>query len=213
MRKFIRWLVPKEKMFFELLAEQSQNSAEGVKELKNFIDEYPNFQRDERKSRATVIKSIELKGDEIARKIREGLDRNFKTPIDKEDILRMMVLLEDVTNMSNAVASDFLIFGVERIDRYTSRLAEISLDAANEVNKSISELRKLKTAKERYEKVCSLEKEADEVYFEAMSELFHFYKNSIDLIKYKEIYGLLEGITDKCKAVSGAVESVVAKHS
>ena len=70
----------------------------------------------------------------------------------------------------------------------------------------------MKHIKEHYLKVRNLEEEADGVYNDALSELFHFYKNPVDIIKYKEIYGILEEIIDKCKEVANLVEDVIEKH-
>lgn len=213
MANIMHWLVPKEEKFFEMLTEQSENALEGAKELKNFVNNYSKFGRSERKSRAQVIKNIEHKGDEITHKIIEKLNKTFITPIDKEDIHQMAVLLDDVIDLIYTVALRFVLLGVERIDEHTTKLVDIILSAVSEVNKSILDLRKLKDMREHYVKIHSLENEADDVYHEALSELFHFYKNSIDIIKYKEIYELLENITDKCEDVANVVESIVVKHA
>jgi predicted phosphate transport protein (TIGR00153 family) len=213
MVSIMHWLVPKEEKFFELLSEQAENALEGARELKNFVDKYEKFERSERKAKAQAIKNIEHKGDEITHKIIERLNRTFITPIDKEDIHQMAVLLDDVIDLINAVALRFVLLSVERIDNYTSKLADIILSAVTELSKSILDLRKLKDMREHYVKIHSLENEADDVYHEALSELFHYHKNSIDIIKYKEIYELLEEITDKCEDVTHVIESIVVKHA
>ena len=213
MANIMHWLVPKEEKFFEMLTEQAENALEGARELKNFVNNYSKFERSERKSRANVIKAIEHKGDEITHKIIEGLNKTFITPIDKEDIHEMAVLLDDIIDLINAVALRFVLLGIERIDDFIVKLVGIILNSVTEVNKSVMDLRKLKDMREHYIKIHSLENEADEVYHEALSELFHFYKNSIDIIKYKEIYELLERITDKCEEVTHVIESIVVKHA
>jgi len=213
MANIMHWLVPKEEKFFDMLAEQAENALEGAKELKIFVANYDKFERSERKSKVQAIKSIEHKGDEITHKIIDNLNKTFITPIDKEDIHQMAVLLDDVIDLINAVAFRFVLLGVERIDKHIIKLVDIILDAATELNKSIIDLRKLKDMREHYIKVHSLENEADEVYHEALSELFHFYKNSIDIIKYKEIYELLEEVTDKCEEVTHVIENIVVKHA
>ncbi|MDP3766104.1 MAG: DUF47 family protein [Nanoarchaeota archaeon] len=213
MANIMHWLVPKEEKFFDMLTEQSENALEGAKELKDFVHNYTKFERSERKARAQVIKKIEHKGDEITHKIIENLNKTFITPIDKEDIHQMAVLLDDVMDLINAVALRFVLLGIERIDIFIVKLVDIILNSVTEVNKSIMDLRKLKDMREHYIKIHSLENEADEVYHEALSELFHFYKNSIDIIKYKEMYELLEKITDKCEEVTHVIESIVVKHA
>ena len=213
MANIMHWLVPKEEKFFEMLTEQASNALEGAKELKNFVANYDKFERSDRKSKAQIIKNIEHKGDEITHKIIDKLNKTFITPIDKEDIHQMAVLFDDVIDLINAVAIRFVLLGIERIDSYIIKLVDIILEVVIELNKSILDLRKLKNMREHYVKIHSLENEADEVYHEALSELFHFYKNSIDIIKYKEIYELLEKVTDKCEEVTHVIENIVVKHA
>ena len=211
MKKIIRWLFSKEEKFFEMLKEQAENTLEGAKELKSLINNYDKLERNERKSKAQIIKNIEHKGDEITHKIIDKLNKTFITPIDKEDIHQMAVLLDDVIDLINAVAIRFIILGIERIDEYITKLVDIIYNAVSELSKSVSDLKNLKDMKEHYAKIHNFENEADDVYHEALSELFHFYKNSIDIIKYKEIYELLESITDKCEDVVHVVENIVVK--
>ena len=213
MTNIMHWLIPKEEKFFEMLTEQSENVLEGAKELKNFVNSYEKLERSERKAKAQAIKNIEHKGDEITHKIIERLNKTFITPIDKDDIHQMAVLLDDVIDLINGVGLRFVLLGIERIDDYIIKLTELILNAVNELNKSIVDLRKLKEMKEHYIRMHSIENEADEVYHEALSDLFHYHKNSIDIIKYKEIYELLEKITDKCEEVTHVIESIVVKHA
>ena len=213
MVSIVRWLVPKEEKFFEMLAEQSENAFEGAKELKKFVSNYHKLDRIERKSITHAIKTIENKGDDITHRIIEKLNKTFITPIDKEDIHQMAVLLDDVIDLIDAVALRFSLLGIERIDTYINKFADIIVSAVSEVNKSIVDLRKLKDMQDHYVKINTLENEADDVYHEALAELFHFYKNSIDIIKYKEIYEILESVVDKCEQLTHVIESVVVKHA
>lgn len=213
MASIMHWLVPKEEKFFEMLSEQAENALEGAKELKDFVSGYDKLEKSGRKARAQAIKGIEHKGDEITHKIIDRLNKTFITPIDKEDIHQMAVLLDDVIDLINAVALRFVLLGVERTDSHINKLVDIILACATELNKGILDLRKLKSMNDHYVKIHSLENEADDVYHEALSELFHYYKNSIDIIKYKEIYELLEKITDKCEEVTHVIENIVVKHA
>ena len=213
MKKILHWLVPKEKKFFELLAGQSANALEGANELKIFVQDYDKLERGERKARSYAIKAIESKGDDIAKKIFDRLDKNFRTAIDKEDIQRMAVLLDDITDLINDAASRFVILSIERIDPHTLKLAEIVFNSVGEVDKSVLDLKKLRGMGEHCAEIRNLERDADKVYSESLSELFHFYKNSIDIMKYREIYGILESITNKCKDVANVLDSIAAKHA
>lgn len=112
-----------------------------------------------------------------------------------------------------SVASHLLILGIERIDNYTIKFAGATSNAATELNNSISNLRKSRNIEEICAKIYRLENEADKVNYDALSDLFHFYKNPIDVIKYKEIYGLFESIIDKCADTANVIESMIGGHS
>ncbi|NJM52675.1 MAG: DUF47 family protein, partial [Blastocatellia bacterium] len=58
-----------------------------------------------------------------------------------------------------------------------------------------------------------LENEADDVYFRAIGELFHNSTDPIELIKWKELYEILENGTDRCESVANIIESIMLKHT
>ena len=61
--------------------------------------------------------------------------------------------------------------------------------------------------------VNALENEADRVYREAVSRLFDEEKDPIQLIKWKELYEILEKVTDRCEDAANILESVVVKNA
>ncbi len=58
-----------------------------------------------------------------------------------------------------------------------------------------------------------LENEADDVYFRAIGELFQGQTDALHIIKWKEIYEILENATDRCESVANIIESIILKHS
>ncbi len=212
MPKLLRWLAPKEKKFFEMFAEQSENALEGANELRKFVKNFAKLERRERKSKADLLKEIGAKGGEITNKIMENLRETFVKPIDKEDFHRITVLLDDTIDLLNIVAQRLVLLGIERIDDHILKLADIANSAVKEMYNSISELKKLRSSKEHYTKIHTLENEADDAFGEALSELFRYYKNPIDIIRYREIYELMERITDKCEDIAHVIESVAARY-
>jgi len=213
MKKMMRWLVPQEKGFAEMLAEQSGNALEAANELRKFLEDYSEIERGERKARAYAIKKIENKGDELAKNVFDSINRNSRAFIDKEHIQQIAVILDDVTDLINVVASRLVVLSIERIDDNMIKLADVVITIAAEVNAAVSALKKLKNMELHCSKIRELEKKADNIYQDALSDLFHFYKNSIDIIKNKEIYDFLEQAADKCKDLANLMESIAAKHA
>ena len=212
MKKIMRLLIPKQNMFFELLEEQAKNMVTGAAELKEFIDSYSELGISERRSRAQSIKSIEKKGDEIAREILERLEKNAAAPFESDEIRQITMLLDDIIDLINTTSSRFFVLSIARADSYIIKLADAAISIVNEVGNAIPNLKKLKLIKEHCEKIYMLENKADEIYNEALSELFHFYKNSIDIMKHRDIYELLEQIADKCKDIADVFESLANRY-
>ena len=211
--KIMHWFRPKEREFFSLLAEQSSHALEAIKELKGFIDSYYDLERIHRKAKAQSIKDIEEKADSIKNMIIERLDKSSNTPIDKEDIRTLSIVLEDIVNLINSIASKLVVLSIERIDPYITKFSDLNAEIIIEVNRIILSLNGLKSIEANYSKIAELEKNVDKVYSEALSELYHFYKNSIDIMKYRELYELFEQIADKGKDLANAAKSIIAKHS
>lgn len=212
MKNVLHWIVPKEKRFFELLSRQSEKALEGAHALKNLIDSYQDIAKEERKLKAASIKEIELSGDQIQSQIIENLDKNFRAPIDREDIRKLTDLLDDILDLVNSVSSRFMTLSIERIDEHTQKFSGLTAEIIGEVDKGILDLKRLKDAEAHCRNILKLETDADRLHEKALSDLLHYYKNPVDVIKYKEIYDLFEGISNKCKNVSVAINSAITKH-
>jgi uncharacterized protein Yka (UPF0111/DUF47 family) len=56
-----------------------------------------------------------------------------------------------------------------------------------------------------------LENEADSIARHVTADLFSGRHDVLDVMRWKEIYGRLEGAADKCEDVANAIESIVVK--
>jgi hypothetical protein len=213
MERVIKWLVPKEEKFFDMLKEQSANVLVGAKEFQKLVSEYPMLSTDRKKEARDNIKKIESMGDDIVHKLLKELDRTFITPLDKEDIHGITVLLDDIIDLIDAISERFIVFNISRVDSFIKSLAEILVSATMEVDNAISSLKKLRDMNRFYIKIHSLENESDRIYYNALSSLFRNSKDPTEIIKYKDIYQLLEDTIDKCEDVANIIESVVVKHA
>ena len=213
MEKILHWFVPKNRELFGLLSQQSSHALEAVKELKNLIAIYHDIERSERKANVRSIKYIEKKADVIKHRVIEMLDNGLQSATDKEGIRRISENLEEIVDLLNSVASKLVLLSIERIDTHIAKLIDLNVELVLEINKIILDLNKLKGIEDNYSRISGLENKIDDIYHEALSELYHFYKNSIDIIKYREIYELLENVADKCKDVANNAKSFISKNS
>jgi len=212
MANIVNWLLPKEQKFFHMLKDQSSNAVDGAKKLKDLIYNYDRLDNSDKIAYVKKIKDIEHKGDELSHRIIGILDKTFITPIDKEDIHNLAMLLDDVVDLINVTSQRFVIFRIDKVDRYIKKMAEIVLEIVNRTDEGILEVSKLRNMKKYYIDVHTLENKGDDVFHAALVQLFDK-KEVLDIIKYKEIYELLEKVIDKCEVIANVIESIVVKHA
>ena len=203
-------LIPKEEKFFKLFKNMTENIIDGAKLLKDMLDNFDNPNESQRK-----IKEVEHKGDSITHDIIQMLNKTFVTPLDREDIYALASKLDDILDLIDASAQRVIMYNVDSIPPEAKSLGFIILQSCYAVDKAVAMLGK-KTNEQIFAacvEINALENEADRVSREAISRLFDEEKDPIQLIKWKEIYEILERATDKCEDAANILESVVVKNA
>ena len=195
-----------------MLKEQASNVIDGAYEFKNLINNYDDISNSKRITLVKKIKDIESKGDDLTHKIISDLDKTFITPIDKEDIHRLVNLLDDVIDLIYTASMRLIIFKIDKIDSYIMDLTVIVEEIVKKIKLGIGEISKLKNMNEFYVDIHTLENKGDDIYHNALAKMFDK-KDVIEIIKYREIYGFLEDIIDKCEDIANVMESIVVKHA
>ena len=212
MTNIIHWLLPKEEKFFDMLREQASNVVKGANEFKKLIDDYNKINDSERKNFVKRIHDIEHKGDNLTHNIIGILDKTFVTPIDKEDIHRLAMLLDDVIDAIYHTSERLIIFKISKIDNHIKNLTHVVLGIVKKIDSGIAEISKLKDMNQFYIDVHTLENKGDDLYRTALTRVFDK-RNPIEIIKYKDIYDFLENTIDMCEDIANVIESIVVKHA
>lgn len=209
---FFQFLVPKDKKFFPLFEEASSNLIEIAENLHEAV----NLPLKEREILFQKIDVLEQKGEDIARQTNLELSRNFITPFDREDIHSLSTAIDNVAGNLHGAASRMRLYQVDKITKSIRKLTEINLEACQNIDVAIRELRDLKKMKnitDACARINKLENKSDNVYDKAVLDLFENETDAKNIIKYKEVLSVLETATDKCKSVAGVLESISVKHS
>jgi uncharacterized protein len=212
MSHFIHWFLPKEKKFFLMLREQASNVVSGANEFKNLIDNYNSLSDAKKRELVKNIKEIESKGDNIVHSIIESLDNTFVTPIDKEDIHKLAMLLDDIIDSLYATSIRLTIFKIKKVNFYIKKLSEVVVETIRKIELGVIGASKLKKMNKFYIDIHTLENKGDEIFRTALEELFTK-KNPVEILKYRELYEFLENTTDKCEDVANIIESIVVKNA
>jgi len=202
-------LLPKEDQYFALFSQMAEKIHEAatilVGMLKASDDEFDSFSK--------KIKNVEHECDELSHSVTTKLNKSFITPFDREDIYSLAMALDDVCDYIDASARSIVMYDIHGNDPHAQQLSIILEKLAGEIIGAVSFLSVAKGMDQHLLNIQRLENDADDIYFRAMAELFKGSPDAVRLIKYKELYDMLENATDKCEYVGNIIESIVLKHN
>ena len=206
---FKEWIIPQDKVFFNLLEEQAELSVKVAELFQTMIREYSAF--------SVLIKRMKImehEGDELVHKIIQKLHRSFITPIDHEDISKLASLYDDVLDLIEATANRIFLFKIEKPDEVIKEFVDMIVRQVREVSALTKHIRKInqREIERKFKAIHSLENEADDLYNFAIVELFKE-KDPIKIMIMKDIYEFLEQITDKCEDICLVIQDVVIKNA
>lgn len=201
-------LIPREEAFFDLFKKAAHNMIEGSRLLKEMMENFHDPVQ-----QAKRIKDVEHVGDAITHDIVLRLNQTFITPIDREDIHDLASALDDILDVSEAIADRFVLYKVTKPTDMAIKLADILYNASVAVGCGVDRLGMAHPAvTECGVQVNSLENEADRVSRDAISALFEKENDPMVVIKLKEIYEGFEAGTDRCEDVANILERIALKH-
>ena len=214
MAGILSYFLPKDKVFYSLFEQASDNLEKIAKNLLQVVHE-PDFNK-----RGVLIKGmedIEHQNDDITHKIFIELGRNFITPFDREDIHSLASALDDIADCIYAAGKKINFYKIDPIsDQGIQKMAEAISGAVKAVKEAVAELRNLKNTQKIIEcviKINSIENNADDIFDMSIERLFESDVDAKELIKRREIYQVMEVATDKCEDAGNVIESIVVKYA
>lgn len=213
MAGLLSFLIPKENKFFVLFDDAVSNLKTGCEALIKMVNaETP----EKRKGFIKEIEEIEHKGDTITHNIFNELSKSFITPFDREDIGMLTSAMDDILDYIHGSAKRVELYKVVEITPEIIKLAELILKGVIELEKAVKGLKNIKNkvvVNEACVLINSIENHADDIFDNAIGNLFEYEKDPIRLVKYKEILSGLETATDKCEDAANVVKTILVKYS
>ncbi|MEO8842230.1 MAG: DUF47 family protein [Kofleriaceae bacterium] len=204
-------LLPRETSFFDFFEEHAALTIEGTKEFLSMVSTAANIP-----AKCRRISDIEHETDTITHRCVEALHKTFITPIDRDQIHRLITRMDDVMDYVEAAAERIELYEITTMTNDVRDLADVLHRSAQQVEGAIRGLRDLKDTHATL-KLCidisRLENEADAILRRSVARLFKEEKDPIVVIKWKEIYENLESASDRCEDVANIIEGVILEHS
>ena len=205
----IRWILPREDVFYTLIEQQGVLLEEAAKALAEF------GKGDSAERIRELVQDIEHKADAIVYDTEEQLARVFVTPIDREDIQLLCASIDDIVDLINLTARTFVLFGVPKPTPPMVALMEILVVMAVVIREALPALRRHDYASliAAGRVIKEHEKKGDQVFRDAVGALFH--DPEIDakvLLRDKEVLEDLESAIDRCETVAERLKNLAVKH-
>lgn len=203
--------MPTDGKFFDLFKQHAELCVKGARELVALMTHFDNLER-----RLHAIESIEKQADKVTYMTVGVLHKTFITPLDREDIHRLITKMDDILDMMEDAAQTVSLYDIQTVTPEAQRLAELCLACTEKVEEAVSLLHNMNNSRqimEICEEVDRLESDADHVMHAALSKLFRDEPDVRNLIKLKAMYEFLENVTDLCEDVANIIEGIVVENA
>ncbi len=213
LQSFLKIFMPKNRIFYELFEKVATNVEKMGTVLKAEVAE-PDF--DKRAALISQLEDLEHANDELTHNLFTELGRNFITPFDREDIHSLASSLDDIADYIYAAGKKINFYRVNPNDTGMQKFAELIEQGSAQVKIAVIELRDMKNMRnitEALVKINSIENQADDVFDFSIEKLFNTEPDAKEVIKKREIYQVMEIVTDKCEDASNVIESIIIKYA
>lgn len=204
-------LMPTEGKFFDLFNQHAELCVKGSREMVALMTNFVDLE-----IRVHAIEAIEKEADRVTYTTIDLLHKTFITPIDRDDIHKLITRMDDILDLLEDAAQTISLYDIREITPEAKRLAELCLGCAQKVKEAVALLHNMDNSREILaicEEIDRLESDADHVMRAAMSKLFRDEPDVRNLIKLKAIYEILETVTDRCEDVANIIEGIIVENA
>jgi uncharacterized protein len=191
--------------FYDLFRKQGELVSETLSELSKSLLKG--------KSRHARLRDLEHQCDEVTHQIHNLVHSTFVTPIEQEDILHLASSLDDVVDLAEETGDKIDLYEIGVISDAAKAMGEQLAKAGTEVAGALDRLEGFADLKPHRLEIHRLENEGDRITREAIGELFSKVTDATELVKWKDIYDLLEATMDACEQAANVMETISIKNA
>ncbi|MBK7250007.1 MAG: DUF47 domain-containing protein [Gammaproteobacteria bacterium] len=205
--------MPREGRFFTFFERHADLILEAATVLAQLLRDYGN--RAGREAGIARIGELEHAADRVTRETVGLLHQTFVTPLDRDDIHRLISHMDDVLDLIQDTAEALSLYDIELLTNESCELAELLRECCVRIQGAVRLLRRAGNGPETLRlcnEIDALESQADRVMRAGISKLFREEQDVRQLIKLETVYQLLEAATDQCEDVANIIEGVVLEN-
>jgi len=211
LQSVVRWLLPRADQFYDFLERQALVAHQGALAFARF----GGPEQGSAEEVCDAVQALEHDGDKIAHELEEELAKTFVTPLDREDLQRLSMELDDIVDLTNAAARVALLYGLVVPSGASATLARVLVAATEHLAKVMPALRSHRYGElvDGARQVRELEKSGDVIFRQETSRLFHDLSiDARELIRQKTLLENIEEAIDRCENVASTLINLAVKH-
>jgi uncharacterized protein len=201
-------LAPRDKTFFDLFSQSGQNALRAARLLQEMLGTWPD---DEGLAREILL--AEQDGDRITHEIVQRLNATFVTPLDREDIYALATRLDDIVDYIEEAADFMGLYKIEAPMEQAQGLAEVLVKSCEQLAELLAHLRGFKDLEQYWIEIHRLENDGDRISRDAVASLFAGGTDPMVVIRWKDIFAVLERAIDSTETAAHILEGIVIKNS
>ena len=201
-------LLPRDRTFFDLFIEAGKNAVNAAHLLDQMMERWP-----EAGDLSRQIVEAENEGDRITHEIVKRLNSTFVTPIDREDIYGLATQMDDIVDFTEEAADLLGLYKIEAPMAQAGALTKVLVAACEQLAMGLEHLPEFKDLDKYWIEIHRLENDGDRISRDAVASLF---SNGIDpmvVIRWKDMFAVLEEAIDATETAAQILEGIVIKNS
>lgn len=194
--------------FVTLLCDQADLALKSLQLLQEF-----ECQTLEPNEAAEAVKEVEREGDQIRRVLIDELIRTYSTPFDREDLFALSRSIDDIIDAADEAARELATYKISPTEPM-KEMADVLLDGARYIRAGVGELlAHPMVAAEQAVRAKRSENRMDDLYHDAVQELFDGTEEIGALLKTREIYRHFKNSADRIDQAADDISMIVIKRS
>jgi predicted phosphate transport protein (TIGR00153 family) len=201
-------LVSRDRVFFDLFNQAGQNTLRAVRMLAEMLERWPD-----ESGLAREILLAEQEGDRITHDIIQRVNTTSATPLDGEDIYALATKIDDIVDFTEETADFMGLYKIEAPTAQAQEMADVLVQSCDQLAAALANLRGFSDLEQYWIEIHRLENDGDRLYRDAVAALF---ANGIDpmiVIRWKDIFAVLERAIDATESAAHILEGIVIKNS
>ena len=200
-------LTPRDRVFFDLFRESGANALRAAQLLDEMLAVWPDTDI------SREILKAEQEGDRITHDIVRRLNATFVTPLDREDIYSLATQLDDVVDYIEEAADFMGLYKIEAPMEQAQAMAKVLVGSCEQLDAALAHLRGFKDLEGYWIEIHRLENEGDRISRDAVASLFANGTDPMMVIRWKDIFAVLERAIDSTETAAHILEGIVIKNS